>query len=121
MKNILLTLSFSLTLASCAMMETIEKYWPRDHDPVMFQQLVKLDLAIKRVDCNEPRWISSLYVVEELERYTEWRGDPQHTNIKQLQAHLHKLDKSKNPVFCKIGQRTATMRVGAVKQAWEGR
>jgi hypothetical protein len=41
----------ALSLIGCS---TVKKYWPRDHDPVMFNHLVELDRILEAVDCTGP-------------------------------------------------------------------
>lgn len=122
MKKLLVTLSAVILLSGCATItDTINKYWPRSHDPVMFQQLVKLDISVDKVNCEAPAWGESIVLAGELERYTKWRKDPQHVNIEGLQKHLDKLNTNNNPTFCKLGKKTASLRIQATKKAWEGR
>jgi hypothetical protein len=42
----LLALLFVISLSGCTTIDTVKKYWPRDHDPVMFNQLVTASIAI---------------------------------------------------------------------------
>ena len=108
----------ALSLIGCS---TVKKYWPRDHDPVMFNHLVELDRILEAVDCTGSDWgvmeISSAH----LARYTEWRQDPQAENIKGLHAHVVRMSKGGSKTFCELGKRTAAQRIQAAKSAWEGR
>ena len=120
-KKIAITLSTSLLLASCGTVDTIKKYWPRDHDPVMFAQLVKVDVGLDAVDCQMPLWSFVISDAEILDRYTTWRQDPQQENIHGLNLHIKKISVSKNPTFCDLGKKTAKKRIEAARSAWEGR
>jgi len=108
----------ALSLIGCS---TVKKYWPRDHDPVMFNHLVELDRILEAVDCTGPDWgvmeISSAH----LARYTEWRQDPQAENIKGLHAHVVRMGKGGSKTFCELGKKTAAQRIQAARSAWEGR
>ena len=117
MKKTILIASI-LLLSGCS---TISKFWPRDHDPVMFNQLVSLDINIDKQDCLKPNWVAIKQDAEQLARYTELRNDPQSTNIRKLQQHIVKLSESKNEVFCKLGKDVAKQRINAVSTAWKGR
>lgn len=117
MKKIILILGF-VSLTGCS---TIEKYWPRDHDPVMFNHLVSLDVEIERQDCSNPNWTSVEVAAEKLARYSEWRKDPQSENMRGLQKHITKLSQNTNKVFCDLGKKTAKQRINAAKSAWEKR
>jgi len=108
----------TISLIGCS---TIKKYWPRDHDPVMFNQLVELDRILETINCEGPDWevieISSAH----LARYTEWRQDPQAENIKGLHAHAVRMGKGGSKTFCELGKKTAAQRIQAARSAWEGR
>jgi hypothetical protein len=108
----------ALSLIGCS---TVKKYWPRDHDPVMFNHLVELDRILDAVDCTGPDWgvmeISSAH----LSKYTEWRQDPQAENIKGLHAHVVRMGKGGSKTFCELGKKTAAQRIQAARSAWEGR
>lgn len=108
-------------LSGCAAVDTVKKYWPRAHDPVMFDQLVQIDVALEKVNCDSPNWDRVSAVSENLVRYTEWRKDPQHENIKGLHAHVQRMSRGGSKSFCELGKKTASQRVNAAKSAWEGR
>ena len=114
-----LLLICSLTaLTSCS---TIKQYWPRAHDPVMFNQLVLTDIAIAHVDCERPDWRPAQESSEQLAQYAEWRRDPQTENLKGLQAHTGRMANGGSRMFCELGKKTAAGRIQAAKSAWEGR
>ena len=107
-----------VVLSGCS---TIKEYWPRPHDPVMFDTLVRVDIAVEQVNCEKPDWAVAQVEATKLARYTEWRSDPQRENIKGLAAHTERMAKSTNKVFCELGKKTAAQRIQAAKSAWEGR
>ena len=107
-----------ITLPGCS---TIQKYWPRDHDPVAFQLLVNMDIAVGKVDCEKPDWTRAEHIAERLAKSTDWREDPQADNLKGLHQHTVKMSESNSKVFCEFGKRTAQQRINAVKSAWAGR
>jgi hypothetical protein len=120
MKKLLIAL-FVVSLAGCGTVDTVKKYWPRDHDPVMFDKLVSLNIEIEKVDCEKADWSKTVVIATELEKYTDWRGDPQHTNIKGLKDHVERMNKGGSKVFCEIGKKTALGRIEAANSAWKGR
>jgi hypothetical protein len=120
MKKIILVTSVVL-LSGCSTIDTVKKYWPRNHDPVMFNQLVSIDIAIETVNCENPNWQIVQPLTRQLHRYTEWRKDPQLENIKGLDAHVERMSKGGSKVFCEIGKKTAKQRIDAAKSAWEKR
>lgn len=109
------------TLTGCAAVDTVKKYWPRSHDPVMFDHLVAIDIAIDQINCDRPDWNQVLARSQQLARYTAWRADPQAENIKGLAAHAERMHKGGSKTFCELGKKTGKGRVEAAKSAWEGR
>jgi len=111
----------SSMLSGCAVVTTVKKYWPRSHDPVMFNQLAQADYQIETIDCERPTWDQIAPTTAVLVRHAEWRGDPQTENLKGLHAHVEKMSKGGSKVFCELGKKTAKQRIEAAKSAWEGR
>ena len=116
MKHILLIAV--LTLSGCS---TIKEYWPRPHDPVMFNQLVAVDVAIEKQNCEKQSWAEVHTIAEQLATYTEWRKDPQATNLRGLEKHVDRMNQGVSKTFCELGKKTAKQRINAAKTAWEGR
>ena len=102
------------TLSACSLL-------PRAHDPVMFGQLVTVDITIKRVDCAKPDWSTALNQTEHLAQYAAWRADPQAENLTGLHKHVERMNAGGSKTFCELGKRTAAGRISAAKTAWEGR
>jgi hypothetical protein len=121
MKKIITIAILAITLSGCATVDTVKKYWPRDHDPEMFGALVDVDIAVERVNCETPNWSPSVDAATRVARLSEWRGDPQATNLKGLQAHTERMSRGGSRVFCDLGKKTAAQRIQAAKSAWEGR
>jgi uncharacterized protein YceK len=117
MKKFLIAVSI-VALSGCS---TIQQYWPKKHDPVMFNQLVEIDIAIEKQTCESPTWHLVIPKAEQLARYAEWRQDPQATNLKGLHQHVVRMDKGGSKTFCEIGRKTAQQRIHATRSAWEGR
>jgi hypothetical protein len=117
----LLVIFFAVSLSGCATVDTIKKYWPRDHDPVMFNTLVEINLAINDVNCEQPNWANAQELSRKLATYTEWRRDPQSENIKGLFLHTQRMSKGGSKMFCELGKKTAVQRIAAARSAWETR
>lgn len=120
MKKLIIVSSIFL-MSGCSTVDSIKKYWPRPHDPVMFNQLVAADVAIGHQNCEQPTWGNVAPVTEQLAKYAEWRKDPQAENLKGLHAHVERMSKGGSKTFCEIGKKTAKQRIDAAKTAWEGR
>jgi hypothetical protein len=117
----LLALLFVISLSGCATVDTVKKYWPRDHDPVMFNHLVTASIAIDAVDCVKPDWGPVVEVSNHLSRYSAWRDDPQADNLKGLLNHAERMSHGGSKMFCELGKKTAAQRIEAAKSAWKGR
>jgi hypothetical protein len=111
----------AILLSGCSTIQDIKQYWPRDHDPVLFNHLVTTDIAIKHVNCEQPDWTTAHRNVEVLAQYAEWRRDPQTANMKGLLAHTERMARGGSKTFCELGKKTAAQRIEAAKTAWQGR
>jgi hypothetical protein len=121
MKKIITVTLLAIALSGCATVDTVKKYWPRAHDPVMFDHLVTASIAIEMIDCGQPDWSPVVEVSNHLSRYSEWRGDPQADNLKGLLNHAERMSHGGSKTFCELGKKTAAQRIEAAKSAWKGR
>ena len=119
--RIIATLVLCATLSGCATVDTVKKYWPRKHDPVMFDHLVTLSISVEQINCEQPDWSHVVEVSNHLSRYAQWRGDPQADNLKGLLNHAERMSHGGSPRFCELGKKTAVQRIEAARSAWEGR
>ena len=94
---------------------------PRAHDPVMFGQLVTVDITIRKVDCDRPDWKTAVIQTQHLAQYATWRADPQAANLDGLHKHTERMNQGGSKTFCELGKKTAAGRIQAAKTAWEGR
>ena len=121
MKRILTATVILFALSGCSTIDTVKKYWPRDHDPVMFDHLVTVSIAVEMIDCGHPDWSPVVEVSNHLSRYAEWRSDPQADNLKGLLNHAERMSHGGSKTFCELGKKTAAHRIEAAKSAWKGR
>ena len=123
--RLLVTMLLTATLLGCSTVDNAQTkfytWMPKDHDVMMFDRLVSIDLAVERINCDAPDWVYIQGMVDHLERYAEYRYDQQLKNIQGLSAHITKLSTSANPTFCKLGKKTANSRIDAVAKAWRNR
>lgn len=108
-------------LSGCSSLDTVRQYWPRAHDPVMFRQLVDLDIAVEQQNCQDPMWAQLVLDSERLARYAEWRSDPQAANLRGLRNHLERLNQGGSRSYCEIGRNLARQRIQIARNAWKGR
>lgn len=121
MNKILLSLIFVLSLPGCSTIQTIQKYWPKPHDPVMFDKALTISIAVDAIDCDKPEFTDLIYKSHFLARYAELRNDPQTENLKGLHQHFEKLKSNPKKVFCTFGKATAKDRINVVITSWSKR
>lgn len=117
----LLIVFFALALTGCAAVDTVKKYWPRDHDPVMFDYLVTLSVEIDNIDCANPDWSAAIKTADHLTRYAEWRGDPQYDNIRGFATHVRHMSRGGSRTFCELGKTAAEQRIDVARRIWGDR
>lgn len=121
MRKIVLCIVSVFILSGCSTIDTVKRYWPRSHDPVMFQQLVNLAVAVDQQNCEQPTWAPLVVDSERLARYAEWREDPQAANLRGLRNHLENLSRGGSRSYCEIGRNLARQRISITRTAWKGR
>ena len=121
MNKLLASLIIIVSLSGCATVDTIKKYWPRAHDPVMFNNLVEVNIAISDINCEHPDWSTAQELSKKLAAYTEWRRDPQAENMRGLHNHTERMSRGGSKAFCELGKKTAAQRIMAARSAWETR
>ena len=104
-----------LVLSGCAVI------FPKPHDPVMFDQIVGIQIRVGKVNCSNKDWGDLFDRVHHLKVYTELRDDPQSKAIGQLEEALLKAYNSKNEKFCESVLTLNKTRIAVVEDAWKGR
>jgi hypothetical protein len=120
-KNSIIILILLLHITGCSSIETIQKYWPKDHDPVMFDRALTISIAIDAIDCDKPEFTDLIFKSHFLARYAELRRDPQAENLKGLHQHFEKLRSNPKKIFCTFGKTTAKERIAVVITSWSKR
>ncbi|NDG32530.1 hypothetical protein EB118_20955 [bacterium] len=122
--KIIISLIF-LNLAGCASIQngiqTVQKYWPKDHDPVMFDRALSISMDIDALNCDNPNFDDLIYKSHFLARYAELRKDPQYENLNGLHQHFEKLKSNPKKIFCTFGKTTAKDRMNIVLTSWSKR
>ncbi len=113
MKKLILVLA--LAVSGCVFI------FPKPHDPVMFDQIVAIDVRVNKANCTTKEWGDLLDRVHHLKVYTELRGDPQAPAIGQLEEALLKAYNSKNEKFCDSILKLNKTRIQVIEEAWKGR
>ena len=120
MYKIIAAVLVGLTLSGCS---TIQKYWPRAHDPQLVRMWVDTKVSLDQVDCSaeDRKWKPVVEHSDKLATYTEFRKDPQSENMRGLAKHAEKMNQGGSKTFCELGKKTADGRLSAARTAWEGR
>lgn len=120
MYKIIAAVLIAASLTGCS---TIQKYWPRAHDPQLVRMWVDTKISLDQVDCaaEDRGWQPVFDNANKLALYTEFRKDPQSENMRGLANHADKMTKGGSKTFCELGKKTADGRLSAARKAWEGR
>lgn len=108
-------LGFIVVLSGCSII------LPRPHDPVMFDQVVAIQIGANKANCATKEWGDLLDRVHHLKVYTELRKDPQAQSVAQLEEALLKAYNSKNEKFCDSILKINRTRIEVIEDAWKGR
>ena len=111
MKSILLV----LLLSGCSFI------MPIPHDPVMFGNLVDVQIGVDKLSCTDKDWNSTLTTVNRLKVYSKLRNDPQAETVSKLSEALEKAKESKNQTFCESVLKINKTRIDVITKAWSGR
>ena len=119
MRKLLLILSV-LALQGCSI-SMISSIWPKPHDPVMFDNLVSVKLAVDKLSCEDKNWSDAENKIQHLKVYAELRKDPQAKSIAQLEEAIQKAKASNNKMFCDGVVKINKTRIDTTVDAWRGR
>ena len=110
-----------LFLSGCSTIDKIKEVWPRAHDPVMVGAYIDLDKHIDNINCKStdsivPAKTSATW----LNKYAEFRGDPQRGSTKAIVDNLDKAQAS-NLTACDRWINLTKIRMKTIKEAWSDR
>ena len=115
MLKTIITVLVAASLSACSFI------LPIDHDPVMFDHLVDVKIAIGKTTCQNRDWKDLNRAVEKMKVYSELRDDPQAESAKNLEEALAKANASKNDKFCESVLKVSATRVDVIVKAWRER
>ena len=116
MINIIL---LAVMMTGCA---TIQKYWPRPHDPALAQSYVTTKLGIESISCDDKtNWSNVEYQARWLQEYTEFRNDPQKESAAAVVINLKKAKDTSSEKACNIWLDLVKQRLVVLNKAWSGR
>jgi len=108
-------------LSGCAVVEKVKQVWPRAHDPALVSGYVDLEGELSKVSCKEKETIKpAKSKAEWLNRYAEFRNDPQQVSTKAIVDNLDKATVASEAV-CDKWINLSKTRMSIIKEAWSGR
>jgi uncharacterized protein YceK len=107
-----------ICLSGCS---TITSLWPKDHDPVMFDNLVSIKIAVEKLNCEDKNWTDAQTKIQHLKVYAELRNDPQAKSIAELSEAITKARNTDKKLFCEGIIKINKTRVDTIIDAWKGR
>lgn len=120
MKKILIAVSI-LLLTGCSTVDKVKEMWPRPHDPVMVSAYVDLEKHLEGVSCKSKEGIDpALHKADWLNRYAEFRKEPQRVSTKAIVDNLEKAKKAPELV-CDRWLMLSKTRMKIIKESWSGR
>jgi hypothetical protein len=110
-----------LLLSGCSTVDKVKEMWPRAHDPVMVSTYIDLEKHLEEVSCKSKESIDpAILKADWLNRYTEFRGDPQRISTKAILENLEKAKKAPELV-CDRWVTLSKTRMKIIKESWSGR
>jgi len=110
-----------LLLSGCSTVDKVKEMWPRAHDPVMVSTYIDLEKHLEEVSCKSKDSIDpAILKADWLNRYTEFRGDPQRISTKAILENLEKAKKAPELV-CDRWVTLSKTRMKIIKESWSGR
>ena len=120
MKKLIIVPVFFI-LTGCAAVDKVKQMWPRDHDPGLVSSYVTLSVKLDAIDCKTKNGVEdATKEAEWLNRYAEFRNDPQKVSTKGILDNLTKVKES-NEAACNRWVNLSKTRMNIIKQAWSGR
>ena len=117
-KLLLVTL---VLLTGCSTVEKVKEIWPRDHDPAMVSAYIDLEKHLEDVSCKSKESIDpAMSKADWLNRYAEFRKDPQRISTKAILENLEKAKKAPELV-CDRWVSLSKTRMKTIKESWSGR
>ena len=110
-----------LLLSGCSTVDKVKEMWPRAHDPVMVSTYIDLEKHLDVVSCKSKETIDpAMLKADWLNRYAEFRGEPQRISTKAILENLEKAKKAPELV-CDRWVSLSKTRMKIIKESWSGR
>lgn len=119
MKNLINSVLLVVLLTGCA---TVQKYWPRAHDPALAQSYVSTKLGVTDLSCSDKtNWTKTESEARWLKEYAEFRDDPQKDSAAAIVENLTKAKNTESEKACEIWLNLVKQRLVVLNKAWSGR
>ncbi len=119
MKNLILISVF--LLSGCSTVDKVKEMWPKPHDPVMVGAYIDLEKQLEAVSCKSKESIEpAAFKADWLNRYAEFRNEPQRVSTKAILENLEKAKKAPELV-CDRWVALSKTRMKIIKESWSGR
>ena len=110
-----------LVLSGCTTIDKVKERWPRPHDPVMVSTYIDLEKHLESISCKSKESIDpAIDKANWLNRYAEFRLDPQRISTKAIVENLEKAKKAPELV-CERWVTLSKTRMKIIKESWSGR
>ena len=120
MKKLFLLVSLFL-LTGCSTVDKVKEMWPKPHDPVMVGAYIDLEKQLENISCKSKESIDpALGKSDWLNRYAEFRNEPQRVSTKAILDNLEKAKKAPELV-CDRWVTLSKTRMKIIKESWSGR
>jgi len=119
--KIIASVVFVSLLSGCAAVDTVKQYWPRNHDPIMVSRYIDLSNSIEKASCGDKSsFDDSIKHAEWLNKYSEFRSDPQKEATTNVVTNLKKASEA-SEAACKRWVNLANINMKLIKDSWSSR
>ena len=119
--KIIISLSLITLLSGCAVIDKVTQLWPRDHDSAMVSKYVDLATSLEKASCdNKSSFDEPIKLAEWLNKYSEFRSDPQTISTTNVVTNLKKAKES-SEAACKRWMNLANINMKNLKESWSAR
>lgn len=110
-----------LFLSGCSTVDKVKEMWPRQHDPVLVGNYIDLERYLDNVSCkSKESFDPAIIKADWLNRYAQFRKEPQRVSIKAIFDNLEKAKKAPELV-CERWVTLSKTRMKIIKDTWSGR
>lgn len=119
MKKLINSVLIVISLSGCT---TVQKYWPRPHDPALAQAYISAKIGVDEIDCTDKSdWSTVEYQARWLNEYARFRSDTQQESTQAIVDNLTKARVTASPKACEIWLNLVKQRLVVLDKAWSGR